>query len=103
MKKLLLISVFTLQSIFSFSQNEDHPYGTTLEEYNYVTKGYAVQIEQGLDMKAGYEFATFLNGYGEYGASSILLGDGTSIRVELELLMNNSKPFPERAVMVIMN
>lgn len=102
MKRLLLISVFALQSIFCFSQNEEHPYGTTIEEYNYVTKGYAVQIEQGLDMKAGYEFAS-LNGYGEWGASSILLGDGTSIKVELELLMNNSKPFPERAVMVIMN
>jgi hypothetical protein len=29
---------------------------TTLEEYNYVTKGYKVQIESGLDMKKGYEF-----------------------------------------------
>jgi hypothetical protein len=27
---------------------------TTLEEYNYVTKGYKVQIESGLDMKKGY-------------------------------------------------
>jgi hypothetical protein len=30
---------------------------TTLEEYNYVTKGYKNQIESGLDMKKGYEFA----------------------------------------------
>ena len=29
---------------------------TTMEEYNYVTKGYKVQIESGLDMKKGYEF-----------------------------------------------
>ncbi len=29
---------------------------TTLEEYNYVTKGYKVQIESGLDMKKGYKF-----------------------------------------------
>ncbi len=28
---------------------------TTLEEYNYVTKGYKVQVESGLDMKKGYE------------------------------------------------
>lgn len=28
---------------------------TTLEEYNYLTKGYKVQIESGLDMKKGYE------------------------------------------------
>jgi hypothetical protein len=31
---------------------------TTLEEYNYVTKGYKVQIESGLDMKKGYEFTS---------------------------------------------
>jgi len=30
---------------------------TTLEEYNYVTKGYKVQIESGLDMKKGYELS----------------------------------------------
>lgn len=28
---------------------------TTREEYNYITKGYKVQIESGLDMKKGYE------------------------------------------------
>lgn len=28
---------------------------TTLEEYNYLTKGYKVQMESGLDMKEGYE------------------------------------------------
>lgn len=27
---------------------------TTLEEYNYVTKGYQIQVESGLDMKKGY-------------------------------------------------
>ena len=32
---------------------------TTLEEYNYITKGYKAQIESGLDMKKGYEFANF--------------------------------------------
>jgi hypothetical protein len=29
--------------------------GTTLEEFNYVTKGYKVQQESGLDMKKGYQ------------------------------------------------
>lgn len=28
---------------------------TSLEEYNYITKGYKVQMESGLDMKKGYE------------------------------------------------
>ncbi len=27
---------------------------TTLEEYNYLTKGYSIQVESGLDMKKGY-------------------------------------------------
>jgi len=27
---------------------------TTIEEFNYVTKGYKIQIESGLDMKRGY-------------------------------------------------
>jgi hypothetical protein len=29
---------------------------TTDEEYNYVTRGYAAQVSQGLDMKKGYHF-----------------------------------------------
>lgn len=28
---------------------------TTEEEYNYLTKGYKIQLESGLDMKAGYK------------------------------------------------
>lgn len=28
---------------------------TTEEEYNYVTKGYQIQLQSGLDMKKGYE------------------------------------------------
>jgi len=32
----------------SFSQS------TTQEEYNYITKGYKIQVESGLDMKKGY-------------------------------------------------
>ena len=30
---------------------------TTLEEYNYITKGYKVQTDSGLDMKKGYELS----------------------------------------------
>lgn len=30
---------------------------TSLEEYTYLTKGYKVQIESGLDMKKGYELS----------------------------------------------
>jgi hypothetical protein len=30
-------------------------YATTAEEYSYLTKGYKMQVEGGLDMKQGYE------------------------------------------------
>ena len=29
---------------------------TTTDEYNYLTKGYRIQVESGLDMKKGYHF-----------------------------------------------
>jgi len=35
--------------------------GTTIEEYNYLTKGYQIQIESGLDMKKGYTLKFFAN------------------------------------------
>jgi len=50
-KTIILFAVVTSIGFFSpaiFGQ-------TTLEEYNYVTKGYMVQIESGLDMKKGYQ------------------------------------------------
>ena len=43
----LLISILLMVSLTTFSQ-------TTLEEYNYVTKGYKIQQESGLDIKKGY-------------------------------------------------
>lgn len=36
---------------------QDGPLPTTEEEYNYLTKGYRVQTESGLDMKKGYKFS----------------------------------------------
>nr|WP_314896773.1 hypothetical protein [uncultured Flavobacterium sp.] len=51
MKKItLLLIMFT-----AFCYAQDKPNGTTLEEYNYMTKGYKVQISSGLDMKQGYK------------------------------------------------
>ena len=49
MSKLTFFVSLILFSVTVFGQ-------TTLEEYNYVTKGYKVQIESGLDMKSGYRF-----------------------------------------------
>ena len=49
MKKFALIFVFIFVTITTFAQ-------TTEEEYNYITKGYKIQISSGLDMKKGYTF-----------------------------------------------
>ena len=47
--KTILIAVIAVMTIANaYSQ-------TTLEEYNYLSKGYKIQIESGLDMKKGYE------------------------------------------------
>lgn len=46
MKNLLLLGL-VLSSLCLFGQ-------TTMEEYNYLTKGYKIQMESGLDMKKGY-------------------------------------------------
>jgi len=52
MKYLSLLLALLLSPLFMLSQNE----GTTLEEYRYLNKGLAYQIEMGLDAtKEGYE------------------------------------------------
>ena len=57
MKKLsIFLILLLLSAIVSFGQ-------TTMEEFNYITKGYKVQIESGLDMKKGYT----LEDLGEWG------------------------------------
>jgi hypothetical protein len=96
MKKMFFSVILTLLSIFTFSQSD--PWETTIEEYNYVTKGYAVQLEQGLDMKAGYEFEDMKMGFNRL--HSISTGDGGKISVEIKLLINKNKEHIERAIMV---
>ncbi|MBD1259307.1 hypothetical protein HZY62_01800 [Maribacter polysiphoniae] len=58
MKKITFIIFFLITS-FSFSQNLNASKAhskTTVEEYNYMTRGYKIQISSGLDMKSGYSF-----------------------------------------------
>src|SRR5687768_11609928 len=50
MKKALLLFAAALFVQLTFAQE-----GTTLEEYNYITKGLDIQMKSGLDMKKGYE------------------------------------------------
>ncbi|HLG03975.1 MAG TPA: hypothetical protein VI731_10305 [Bacteroidia bacterium] len=72
MKKLAFIiaagilSAYFLISPGAFAQSTG---GTTEEEYNYLTKGYKVQLESGLDMKKGYTMK-------EYITSSLNHSDG---------------------------
>jgi hypothetical protein len=58
MKNYIFLTVTLLAVIFTVTNS----YGqTTQEEYNYITKGYKVQMESGLDMKKGYSFIEFGN------------------------------------------
>ena len=50
MRKLIICCVLILSATLAFCQ-------TSLDEYNYVTKGYQFQKESGLDMKKGYELS----------------------------------------------
>lgn len=50
MKKITLL----LLLFVSVSYSQDNPNGTTLQEYNYMTKGYKIQLDSGLDEKKGY-------------------------------------------------
>ena len=58
MKKLLFLFLFCVTT-FTFSQETETTnytlLKTTTEEYNYISKGYKIQIESGLDMKKGYD------------------------------------------------
>lgn len=54
--KILFTTLFLLILISGYAQPSSIPAPTTEEEYNYLTKGYRVQIESGLDMKKGYTF-----------------------------------------------
>lgn len=55
MKKTILLFALILITNLSFSQTTENN-GTTLEEYNYMTKGFKIQQSSGLDMKKGYSF-----------------------------------------------
>lgn len=51
--KLRMLAIIFFIAFKTFSQTVAP---TTLEEYNYLTKGYKTMIESGLDMKKGYSF-----------------------------------------------
>jgi hypothetical protein len=55
---LPLVCIILSINLYSQDSNSLAP-GTTEEEYNFLSKGYRVQIESGLDMKKGYIFQEF--------------------------------------------
>lgn len=61
---------------------------TTLEEYNYVTKGYKIQLEGGLDMKKGYRFENLP----EYNTKSLIFGVMRNITFKALLRDGETKP-----------
>ncbi len=60
---------------------------TTLEEYNYVTKGYKVQVESGLDMKKGYRFE-------DIHAIHIQYSDGIERETQFKALFKEGQKLP---------
>ena len=65
MKKTILFLTIILITNLSFSQSSENQNkevnGTSLEEYNYMTKGFQIQKSSGLDMKNGYNLNNIAN------------------------------------------
>ena len=64
MKKLIL-GLFLLLGVLHLNAQKIAP--TTEEEYNYVTKGYRIQQESGLDDKRGYRWEDLTSHYTDNG------------------------------------
>lgn len=58
MKKMLYLFLILISSKLSGQLDSmlANATPTSLEEYNYLVKGYKIQVESGLDMKTGYHF-----------------------------------------------
>lgn len=79
MKRTFLFLAIALVTQLSFSQTsvdqDDVAKGTTLEEYNYMTKGYSLQQSSGLDMKKGYNLESISNlkrGYYSFSFNALI-------------------------------
>ncbi len=85
LKKLLVL--ITLITCFNTYGQSCKTLGTTQEEYNYITKGYKVQIQSGLDMKKGYD-VKLLNSYEIDGRKVVyyeLIKDGKDLRAIMSI------------------
>lgn len=53
--KKITTTILLIAAVVSFSFAQTKTSATTEEEYNYMTKGYQMQLAGGLDMKKGYD------------------------------------------------
>jgi hypothetical protein len=77
-----LITIIALFVSFNIYGQSCKTLGTTMEEYNYITKGYKIQIQSGLDMKKGYE-VKLINSFDIDGRKIVyyeLIKDGKDLR-----------------------
>lgn len=76
MKKIILLLLFVSTSVFSQS-------GTSIDEYNYLTKGLKLQSESGLDTKKGYRmdliYTREFNNY-KFEISNFVLVESSDLR-----------------------
>ncbi len=106
MKKLFCLLLFVSAGLFS--QIDDRPITrdetiktfsnqTTLEEYNYVSKGYKIQLESGLDMKNGYTLKDIENFVSAFNAGS----DYIQRKSTFKLLYKNGQKLPVAIMMIL--
>ena len=89
--KLFLIILFSLFSYCSIAQQYKQSFATSIEEYNYLTAGYKIQIESGLDMKKGYSFNNIADkGLGAYSFNLKALIRDSSHQVAAMLIIVHS-------------
>jgi len=86
MKKFTILFIAVMLVFKAFSQ-------TTQEEYNYITKGYAIQISSGLDMKKGYSFGIL--GQWEFNTNN------TIVKCEFKSLMRDGQKTPCAIMMIV--
>ncbi len=70
---------------------------TTMEEYNYITTGYRLQVEGGLDMKKGYRFVDLISN------QTTSASTGAERTVEFKALYRQGEPKPCALMCILSN
>lgn len=91
MKKLFYLLLFISISVFSQNRN------TTIEEYNYITKGYKIQVESGLDMKSGY---TLKNVKQNFSSTFKIAGIPVTRKTTFKVLYKDGEKTPCAVMMI---